>query len=611
MRPITFVAGLLAAGLLLPTQASAELVMTAPPELVAGSGSTLLMRFDGLGDLDPSTQPTAQVDGSGIRIDLNDECAEIFCDVMDSHLFRVDLPPLAEGEYEVVVYPAAGSATERGRFTLAVGPEADEPALIPAGGFWKPVDMGGTGLHFQYRGGVLAVSQFDQVGGDADWRLDAVPLQGNSAIVVLRDYAGGSCFGCDPHVAPTPADGGMAMRIDFASARTATAMLVDGTVVPLVNMSYGADYVAVDTGTTEEFGSLALPDLSGTWAIGGPVQRVVTFYPPDVGPPGAHFVSVDTPTVRIRCGLVSDDPTLQCILDDADLPPSTVFGVATLGNVSEDRVLFQDYEGGSFVAIRIPDAGSEAMNAPLPAEGFWTIPGKSGTGMHFQHRGELLAVSQFDFVEEESHWRLGVAPLGADGAEVALHSYSGGSCFGCTPHVAPQADDNPPVATIVFDSARRATVDLGGDTVIPLVNFPFGADYVDVQLPGGGDGQFGPLYLPDLSGTWAFDLGGDAPMSSIVALDGPILVDESVRFVGEVGDWSFTLICEPGSEVAPAGCELQVIGDLVIGTPPPGWYPFARLGDIEEDRMRFVGGPGGTEEGGFRVFYAVRIPAGG
>src|SRR5690606_24799659 len=125
--------------------------------------------------------------------------------------------------------------------------------------------------------------------------------------------------------------------------------------------------------------------------------------------------------------------------------------------------------GEAPVAVRIPQSSTESVATLLPAEGFWSMPGRPGTGMHFQHRGDLLAVSQFDFVDGESHWRLGVAPLGLTGAQVALHSHSGGSCVGCTPHVAPVQDDAPVLVAIEFDSARRAMLDLGDGNTVALV----------------------------------------------------------------------------------------------------------------------------------------------
>src|SRR5690606_23808662 len=111
--------------------------------------SSLLLRIETLGDLDPSTQPTATVDGTDIRVDLNDECAEIFCDVVFEGLFRVELPPLAEGEYSVVVHFTPEQPVARDSFSLVVGPEVALPRATPSDGFWMPVDQPGTGLHLQ------------------------------------------------------------------------------------------------------------------------------------------------------------------------------------------------------------------------------------------------------------------------------------------------------------------------------------------------------------------------------------------------------------------------------------------------------------------------------
>ena len=608
----TIAAAVLAFCLSCAVPASAELVMTAPADVVAGSGSTLLLRFHSSGDLDPSTQPLATVDGTAIRIELNDECAEIYCDVFAEHFFRVDLPPLAEGEYVATVYWGGGDSV-RGTFELAVGPESALADIDPAEGFWMPVGQPGTGLHVQHRGATLAVSQFDQAAIGPLWSLDAVPLHGNSAIVVLRYFASGSCIGCTPHEAPDAGDG-TPMRLVFASSRTATAELADGTVVPLVNLAFGADYVDVELAPDDEvFGSLHLPDLSGRWAIPSLRSRIITFGLPQVGEGGVVTWpgTTDAPdlgTVAVECSPASAEHEAGCFLSDV---PVRNIAFAALGDVGEERIHFRVGDSAQvWHAVRVPEGGLESNTAVRPADGFWSVPGQPGTGLHFQARDELLAVTAFDFVDGDPHWRLGVATLEGAGAEVTLQSFSGGSCFGCTPHAPSVATDDPPATAIDFDSARRATVDLGDGSTIPVVNLAFGSAYVDVQLPGAGDVEFGPLALPDLSGTWAFDLAWDTPNPHVVTLHGPVLDGDTVRFARDPAEGElFALICRPGTELASAGCELRV-GDLEIGTPPPGWHPFAKLGDVEENRMRFVTSLGGTNDS-WRVFHAVRVTGNG
>src|SRR5690606_37878994 len=213
---------------------------------------------------------------------------------------------------------------------------------------------------------------------------------------------------------PVATGGSMAMRLDFESARTATALLVDGTVVPLVNLAFGTDYVETPFDAHDEaYGTLVLPDLEGTWAMPAWVPDIVTFGPA-VEDDGT-IVFFQTPSednageTVVQCSAATAERPAGCtITNHCCSPPVRAF--APLGDLGEDRLRFQfQGSGESFHAVRIPQDGVESTARLLPAEGFWTIPGKSGTGMHFQHRGELLAVSQFDFVDEESHWRLGVA----------------------------------------------------------------------------------------------------------------------------------------------------------------------------------------------------------
>ena len=94
----------LCASLALPLLA-AELVMTAPRQPSAGQPTTLVFQAATLGfDLDPGTQPATSVDGSNIRINLNAECDQAFCDSIEEKMFRVELPALDEGNYQVGVY---------------------------------------------------------------------------------------------------------------------------------------------------------------------------------------------------------------------------------------------------------------------------------------------------------------------------------------------------------------------------------------------------------------------------------------------------------------------------------------------------------------------------
>lgn len=620
----TTCATLLLAGLLGAAPVAAELVMTAPAQVVAGHGATLLFSYDTTQhDLDPSTQPTATVDGLTIRVDVNAECAHISCDVLDERLFRVELPPLPAGEYAVELHADAASDQARGTFSLEVV-EGELPAVAPAEGFWTQQARPGTGLHVQHRGELLAVSQFDFRDEQAHWRIDATPLHGNSALAQLRDYAGGSCFGCTPYHAPdTDELGGEFVRLTFESARQVRVERLDGTVLPLINLPFGADYASTSLQTPEQtaFDPLALPDLQGRWAIPELSQGTIRFGAPELTEAGTVLFPDTRPdvgaTITIECMPQSEAQAAGCQLSvEGASAPSVESAFAALGDVEEQRVLFREADGNPVWAVRVPFGGLESALPPQPADGFWTIPGQSGTGLHLQQRGELLAMSQFDFVNGLAHWRLGVAALAGNAATVPLSSYAGGSCFGCTPHIAPEVEGDPLLASIAFDSARRALVQLADGDPIPLVNLAFGADYVATDLGGAGDAAFGPLALPDLSGTWAMSspMDGvtpviviDVPERSIVELQPAVVDGDVVRFQTlATGDEQVQLLCSDGNEAAEAGCELR-FGDVFLVTPPPGLYPFARLGDIEEDRIRFVFREQ-TADGAWRVRYWVRVP---
>jgi hypothetical protein len=246
-----------------------ELVLTAPPVPNDGRATTIIFRAPAPGiDIDPGTQPTVQVDGSSIRIDLNVECEQSACGSIEESLFRADIPPLAEGLYSVNLFGAARATSAIGTFEFVVAPKVFGPQRRPAEGAWTSQTRPGTGLMLQHRGQLLSIAQFDYREGLAHWRLGVTPMQRDSALALLRDYADGSCFGCPAHASPSTALGGMPLLLTFESARRARAQLADGTIIPLVSLPFGVDYVPfpIEDGADAEFGPLPLPDLSGTWA---------------------------------------------------------------------------------------------------------------------------------------------------------------------------------------------------------------------------------------------------------------------------------------------------------------------------------------------------------
>lgn len=348
----------------LPAHGAAESVMTAPRNPSAGQPTTLVFRATALAyDLDASTLPAASVNGSSIRINLNDECGAIFCDVVGTFPFKVELPALDEGDYEVDVFGFADDDFSRGSFTFSVGPAVDIATKLPSEGAWSDQSKPGTGLYLQTRGALLSVAQFDYLQDQAHWRLDVTPMRGDSALVLLSSFSRGSCFGCVPFVPPSNRSlGGTPLLITFDSARRARAELSDGTIVPLVSLPFGADYVPVTLTDLpdEEFGSIPLPDLSGTWAYR---DRIVSFGPPEIEGQSVRFPAVGNSLIELVCGETVSG-SARCALIALPSPTGPVIfplppiAFAPLGDIEENRIRMTGVTpaGSDFYMVRIPSA---------------------------------------------------------------------------------------------------------------------------------------------------------------------------------------------------------------------------------------------------------------
>jgi hypothetical protein len=349
--------------LMMPAAAAANvaLLMTAPETPVAGQPTTLV--FSAVShsyDLDPSTSPTLSVDGDTLRVDLNVECNQIYCDVFDVHTFRVQLPALAEGGYRVRVFTDASSTTVLGELELTVGAAATSLDFRPAEGFWTDPARPGTGLFLQHRGDLVAVAQFDQVQGAPLWRLDAAPLQARTLLLTLREHRGGSCFDCDPHALPTMSSGGDVLRMRFESARRAYADLSDGSTLNLVSLPFGAAYIEtpLPDRADAEFAPLPLPDLAGTWALR---DRVFTLGPATASPNSdLRFSSTsEAPEDRAQVDCHAGSVTEPAFCTFAGPGPDfSLLPRAPLGDIEEGRI--------RFVSPLWPEPVSYAVRVPTP-----------------------------------------------------------------------------------------------------------------------------------------------------------------------------------------------------------------------------------------------------
>lgn len=341
-----------------------DLVMTAPRVPSAGQPSTILFQaptyvYDGY----ITVPPEASVQGSNIQIALNVPCNTDDCSLTRETFFKVDLPALDEGDYQVDVVGFAGDSQSVGEFVFSVGPEAALSPTRPAEGAWTKARRPGTGFYFQSRGPLLSVAQFDY-DGLGKWRLDATPMRGDSALVLLREYEGGSCFDCASYNPPSTRIGGTPMLITFDSARRARVELADGTVVPVKSLPFGVDYVAdssVRDNGDMEFGQLALPDISGDWLILG---EIISFGPPVITPGQVSFPPVSPSLSEILCQRNQMGEAVCYLFNN--FPPAgprlgtgpPYLAVARMGNVEESRIRMTGINAPNrdedFFIIRVP-----------------------------------------------------------------------------------------------------------------------------------------------------------------------------------------------------------------------------------------------------------------
>ena len=343
------------------------LVLSAPRVPSAGQPTTIVFEAMSPGhDLDAGTLPAASVEGSSIRIDLNTECSPNFCELTGPWHFKAEMPALEQGEYQVEVFPTAQSSQSTANFVYSVGPEVPTVSSTrPAEGAWTNAAQPGTGFHFQQRGSLLSVAQFDFSELRGQWRHDITLLRGDSALILLREYTHGTCFGCAPPIyQPASRLGGKPMLITFDSARRARVELADGTVVPVTSLPFGVNYVDFsglrDIGDAE-FGPLALPDLSGTWTNQGKITSFAAFVRQSGG---VNFPPVSPSLTELACRRNQMGEAVCFLYDNWD-PNGPIPGagppyqaVARLGDIEENRIRMTRILGPNigleFFMVRIP-----------------------------------------------------------------------------------------------------------------------------------------------------------------------------------------------------------------------------------------------------------------
>ena len=244
----------------------------------------------------------------------------------------------------------------------------------------------------------------------------------------------------------------------------------------------------------------------------------------------------------------------------------------------------------TFAAVALTLACTAAAQAPIePAEGFWYDPERSGSGFSLERRGDVVALTAYDFADHlgataANRWRLASAPLVGDTVVATLQSYANGSCFGCEDFTAAELQPGESTLRLTFDSARSATLQIDELPPRRVVTVPYGSTYLDAS--------FAPadVPLPDLAGTWVYAQLGSGNWSAVLKIGPAEYADGAVGYFGSAtGSGGAMLMAECATfELGEApSCRVWLFDDLVQG-PPPWEIGRLLLGDIAEDRMTGV-----------------------
>ena len=341
-----------------PRGSSLGLQFVVPKRPAAGDTvSVYVLAFTGQRG-DAVKQWSVERNGATVRV-LVETQATGSPDAVSINPMQVEIPALPAGTYrlEWIGIPAPTDDD----FAIQVSARSGA-SVRPAEGFWHSHGRPGTGLYVQQRGSTIGLALLDQVRllELGAWSVGSGTLYGNTAYVPLYMSAGGSCFDCAQHEEPDSVLTEVAI-IDFESARRARIELVGGGERAVVSLPYGADYVPITLHDIHDaqFGPLPLPDLAGHWAM--PAQSVapgiVQFGNATVADGIAEFRGVDDAGhLLIRCASASAGREAGCVLLDAPAGATqTELAFATLGNVTESSMHFEQPGGAGFRAIRHQD----------------------------------------------------------------------------------------------------------------------------------------------------------------------------------------------------------------------------------------------------------------
>lgn len=244
------------------------------------------------------------------------------------------------------------------------------------------------------------------------------------------------------------------------------------------------------------------------------------------------------------------------------------------------------FAAGPSLAGAVHAAGKTSPPIPpllQPADGYWYDPERPGTGFTVGLRDDTLGLVFFHYSDVEGEdvrvadWHLASGTLAYDTFEAPLLHFAGGSCLGCTPYSAADAEQTEIVVRLVFASAREATLQIDDGEPRRVVAMAYGVPYaVTAAAPPG-------LPLPDLRGRWLLDVADDQRLLHLTTRTA--LESGGIEFRGTAhgqADEEAWLTC---GDSGAASCALTVAQLPLHLFPVPVAIAHFPIGDITEERM--------------------------